>query len=68
MDPELPKIGNCKLKKAADLIGIPYQSLYTAVTRGDVPHTKIGRSVLIPWGWIRQQVFVEVDGEFQPLS
>jgi hypothetical protein len=43
-----------RLREASETIGIPYTSMRDAVQRGEVPHTKIGKIILIPATFVRQ--------------
>ena len=44
--------------EAADLLGVSRNSLYEAVRRGEVPHLRIGRRIVIP----RRQLEGLLDG------
>jgi excisionase family DNA binding protein len=37
------------VEEAAELLGISRPSAYQGVERGEIPHIKIGRRILIPW-------------------
>lgn len=66
---DVPTIGNCRLGKAAELLGLEYQGMYAAVTRGDIPSVRIGRTMAIPWAWIRTKLMVaDSEGQIVPLE
>lgn len=48
----------CTPKQAADALGISAQSVYDAVSRGDIAHVRVGRKILIATAPLREALGV----------
>jgi len=44
------------VEEAATVLGISRSLAYEAVARGEVPHLRVGRRVLIPRGWLEEWI------------
>lgn len=44
------------VEEAATVIGISRSLAYEAVARGEIPHLRVGRRVLIPRGWLEEWI------------
>lgn len=45
--PDAPESPTLSVKQAAGYLGIGRQQTYAAIARGEIPHIKIGRRILI---------------------
>jgi excisionase family DNA binding protein len=55
----MPK-GLARIGEAAAWLGMAKPSVYALIQRGEIPCKRFGRSVRIPWAWLREQAVVEV--------
>jgi excisionase family DNA binding protein len=55
---EMPR-GLAKIGEAAAWLGMAKPSVYALVSRGEIPAKRFGRSVRIPWAWLREQAVVD---------
>jgi len=46
----------CYPQEAADVMGCDFKTVYSALERGEIPHTRIGQRYHIPVAWLRRQV------------
>lgn len=54
----------CYPADVAAVIGKDLRSVYTALERGEIPHTRLGQRYHIPVSWVRRQV----NGEPEPAQ
>ncbi len=55
---EMPR-GLAKISEASEWLGLAKPSVYALIQRGAIPAKRFGRSVRIPWIWLREQAVVD---------
>jgi hypothetical protein len=53
-DDELPRVGNCPLSRAAELLDLCEKTVVTKALAGEFPGRKVAGRWKFPWKWVRE--------------